>query len=92
MVIANSDSGYSTIRKLIKSGECSAQSYPLDEYWFTQFPYNKRKPFVRESVIKDLKTNHETLSQMKEKYCTNYDTYERMQKMKLKAKKLLRRG
>lgn len=92
MVIANSDSGYSAIRKLIKSGECSAQSYPLDEYWFTQFPYNKRKPFVRESVIKDLKTNHETLSQMKEKYCTNYDTYERIQKMKLKAKKILRRG
>lgn len=92
MVIAHSRKGAEIIEELVKAGACTAQEYPLEEYWSVQYPYNHGVPVFRKELIAELRSGEKPLSQLRRDYCTSYDIAEKYSRVMGHVKKLLRRG
>ncbi len=86
MVIANTDAGNKLARGL--ENVCNVEEQNLDEYWSVQCPYNLHKPLIREQLIEELKDEHSDLHELRKKYCSYYDWYEKI----IDILKVLKRG
>ena len=86
MVIANTDAGKEFVDGLNKV--CNITEQDLDEYWSVQCPYNQHKPLIREQLIEELKDEHSDLHELRKKYCSYYDWFEKFTNIL----KVLKRG
>ena len=92
MVIANTEKGRGLLQTLARTGKCSIQKQDLSEYWNVQYPYNPRRPLVRESLIRELIKDEKTVHQLRKEYCSYYDRQETVSKVYKTIKKIVRRG
>lgn len=92
MVIANTDRGEDAVEKLKRSGKCSVQEQPLEEYWSVQYPYNQPIPVFRQNLIDDLRNGNKSVAQIRQEYCKSYDMDEAYYQIVKHIKKLLRKG
>ena len=53
MVISNTQNGDALIQQMQRENRCKVEKQQLIEYWKVQFPYNARKPLIREELIKE---------------------------------------
>ena len=86
MVIANTDAGNKLICDL--KNVCNVEEQNLDEYWSVQCPYNLHKPLIREELIEALNDETTDLHELRKKYCSYYDWFEKFTNIL----KVLKRG
>lgn len=91
MVLANTEKGEEVISLLRKKNLCDIQEQDLCEYWSVQSPYNPQRPLIRENLINELKDDSIRLKDLRKKYCSGYDFYERYAKYIKIIKKIIRR-
>lgn len=75
MVIANTVTGEKYVE--ILNGICNVTKQSVDEYWSVQWPYNQHKPLIREQLIEELKKENTDLHELRKKYCSYYDWFEK---------------
>jgi coenzyme F420-reducing hydrogenase beta subunit len=90
MVIANTDAGNKLICDL--KNVCNVEEQNLDEYWSVQCPYNLHKPLIREELIEALNDETTDLHELRKKYCSYYDWFEKLTDVVKLATKFLKRG
>lgn len=92
MVIANTSFGEHIIELLKKNQLCHVEVQNLEEYWTIQYPYNPQKPLIREQLIDDLKSKEMNLHALRKKYCMYYDQVEKLSKLVIMIKKIVKKG
>lgn len=91
MVISNTDRGDQLVTALGESNACETERQNLMEYWTVQFPYNPKRPLIREKLITELKEENIDLHTLRKKYCRYYDQMEHISKMIRRLKKIVKR-
>lgn len=90
MAIVMTDVGAALMERLAELGAWT-ESYDLQEYWDSQFPYNQGLPLVWNELIADLRSGAFDLSSIRKKYCAGLDQKKKIEGMKSTAKKMLGR-
>ena len=86
MVIANTVTGKKYVESL--NDICNVTEQSVDEYWSVQCPYNQHKPLIREQLIEEFKNENTDLHELRKKYCSYYDWFEKFTNIL----KVLKRG
>lgn len=89
MVIANTEAGKKALQELQEKQKCTIEQHDIEEYWSVQYPYNQRKPLVREQLIEKLVTDEQLLSELRKEYCEYYDRIEKISQIKARIKRML---
>lgn len=91
MVVANTGQGQELIQYLRIIDACKVDRQDLKEYWLVQYPYNPKRPLVREQLISELKEGQTDLHSLRKKYCSYYDQAEMRGRFIASVKKILKR-
>ena len=92
MVITNTEKGDALINALTVKNYCTGTKHDLSEYWIVQYPYNQKRPLVREKLIEELMSDKKDIHQLRKEYCSYFDRQERTLKIYRRIKKVLKRG